>query len=50
VSPEQRELFMEEAARLVREKLPQFFPERKLEVVRDGKIFKIIGDFSLGRA
>jgi hypothetical protein len=39
---------MEEAAVLVREKLPRFFPDRDLEVVRDGKRFKIIGDFSLG--
>jgi hypothetical protein len=47
---------MEEAAALVREKLPEFFPGRKLEVVREeggrfgsaGGRFKIVGDFSLG--
>jgi hypothetical protein len=44
------EAFMEEAARHIRERLPRYFPGRKLEVVRDGKRFKIIGDFSLGEA
>lgn len=33
---------------LVREKLPIFFPGRKLELERDGNLLKIIGDFSLG--
>jgi hypothetical protein len=49
------EAFMEEAAALVREKLPRFFPGRSLEVVRDRgggpesrEGFKIVGDFSLG--
>jgi hypothetical protein len=49
------EAFMEEAAALVREKLPEFFPGRCLEVVRDKGVlgrerFKIVGDFSLGEA
>ncbi|MDR2739496.1 MAG: hypothetical protein LBB68_06670 [Treponema sp.] len=48
VTPEQVEYLMEEAARLIRKKLPEYFPDRKLQVVRDGKRFKIIGDFSLG--
>jgi hypothetical protein len=48
VTPEQAEYLMEEAARLIRKKLPEYFPDRKLQVVRDGKRFKIIGDFSLG--
>jgi hypothetical protein len=50
VTPEQFEFFMEEAAILIKKKLPDFFPGRALEVVRDGKRFKIIGDFSLGEA
>ena len=29
-------------------KLPVIFPDRKLELVRDGGLLKIIGDFSLG--
>jgi hypothetical protein len=48
VPPDQAEAFMVEAAVLVRERLPRFFPDRSLEVVRDGKQFKITGDFSLG--
>jgi hypothetical protein len=50
VTPEQFELLMEEAAALIKKKLPEFFPDRDLRVVRDGKRFKIIGDFSLGEA
>jgi hypothetical protein len=50
VPPEQFEALMEASALLVREKLPRFFPGRRLEVVRDGKRFKITGDFSLGDA
>jgi hypothetical protein len=50
VSPEQFEFLLEEAARLVRKKLPAYFPGRELKVVRDGRRFKIIGDFSLGEA
>ena len=50
VPPAGFEEFMEEAAALIRERLPRFFPDRRLELVRDGKRFKIIGDFSLGDA
>jgi hypothetical protein len=50
VSPEQFEFLMEEASAIIKRKLPRFFPERRLEVVRDGKRFKIVGDFSLGEA
>jgi hypothetical protein len=48
VSQEQFEFFMEQAAGIIARKLPEYFPERRLEVVRDGTRFKIIGDFSLG--
>jgi hypothetical protein len=44
------EFLMEEAASLVKAKLPGYFPGRDLRVVRDGKRFKIVGDFSLGEA
>jgi hypothetical protein len=50
VPPGQFESFMEEAALLIAEKLPEFFPGRALAVVRDGRRFKITGDFSLGEA
>jgi hypothetical protein len=50
VSPEQFEFLMDSAADILRQKLPRYFPGRRLELVRDGKRFKIIGDFSLGEA
>jgi hypothetical protein len=50
ITPEQFEYLMGMAAALIKQKLPDYFPDRKLEVVRDGKMFKIIGDFSLGNA
>ncbi|MDR2552108.1 MAG: hypothetical protein LBD31_02930 [Treponema sp.] len=50
ISPEQFEFLMEEAAALIQLRLPAFFPGRDLRVVRDGKRFKIVGDFSLGEA
>jgi hypothetical protein len=50
VTPEQFEFLMEEVAAGIGKKLPRFFPDRNLAVVRDGKRFKIIGDFSLGEA
>jgi hypothetical protein len=50
VPPVRFEAFMEEAAETVRELLPRHFPERSLQVVRDGERFKIVGDFSLGEA
>jgi hypothetical protein len=28
--------------------LPLYFPDRKLQIVKDGNLYKIIGDFSLG--
>lgn len=32
----------------IRKLLPKYFPERHLEVDRDGRVFKIHGDLSLG--
>ncbi|MDR1788681.1 MAG: hypothetical protein LBR16_09600 [Treponema sp.] len=50
VPPAQFEFLMAEAAAFVARSLPAYFPGRDLRVVRDGKRFKIIGDFSLGEA
>ena len=36
------------ALNLIKEKLPKYFPERKLEINRDGNVIKIHGDFFLG--
>ena len=38
----------EYTARRVHELLPRFFPNRTLNVVREGDLFKITGDLSLG--
>lgn len=48
VPAERFEAFMAEAAGTVRELLPRYFPGRPLSVHRDGKRFKIVGDFTLG--
>lgn len=34
-------------ARRIEELLPEYFPDRELEVVQDGRVFKITGDLSL---
>lgn len=36
------------AADYVKEKLPFYFPNRELKIVKDNNLYKIIGDFSLG--
>jgi len=33
---------------IIKEKLPEYFPDRDLSIGRDGNIFKIYGDFSRG--
>lgn len=48
VSSDEREMVTREAVRLVRKKLPEYFPGRELRVSREENIFKIHGDISLG--
>jgi hypothetical protein len=48
VPPQWFEAFLDEVAERVQAKLPAYFPDRRLSVVRDGKRYKITGDFSLG--
>jgi hypothetical protein len=43
-----RETIEQEVARLVNEKLAEYFPERELAVVRDRNVYKIHGDLKLG--
>jgi hypothetical protein len=47
---EQAEFLLEQAAAFILRKLPEYFPGRRLDLVRDGKGFKLTGDFSLGEA
>lgn len=42
------ERIQNEVVKLLEEKLPQAFPARALRVSRDGDVFKIHGDLSLG--
>ncbi len=49
VPDEVEEKIEEDAVDYVRRKLPEYFPDRKLEVRRDKRTFKISGDLSLGR-
>lgn len=45
-----RKKILEEAVTEVKIALKEVFPDRDLEVKRDGNVFKIVGDFSLGLA
>lgn len=48
VSAEREEEILEDAVNKVRELLDVYFPDRELEVRRDRRLFKIVGDLSLG--
>ncbi|MFO8065630.1 MAG: hypothetical protein ACQETQ_00765 [Spirochaetota bacterium] len=48
VPDEVEEKIEAEGAALLESKLRDEFPERELRVERDGRLFKIVGDFSLG--
>lgn len=48
VAPEDRLEIETEAIRFIEERLPIHFPERELKVAKDGTVYKIVGDFSLG--
>jgi len=49
VSEELREEIQEEVIKLARKKLPEHFPGKSLKVMRDGNVYKIYGDLSLGK-
>jgi hypothetical protein len=48
ISEETERKIEREAAELIQRRLPHYFPEREIELKRDGKSFKIVGDFRLG--
>lgn len=48
VPPETQGKFEDEVARRLKKKLPRAFPGVKLHVDRDGHVYKIHGDLSLG--
>jgi len=49
VPDEIEEQIEDDAVDFIRKKLPHYFPDRDLEVRRDGRTFKILGDLSLGQ-
>ncbi len=49
VSPDTQKKLEDEVARRLRKKLPEAFPGVRLHVNRDGRVYKIHGDLSLGR-
>ncbi len=50
VPEDERRALENEAIELLRAALPRHFPGARLEVVRDGDVWKILGDLSLGNA
>jgi len=49
VSVEQREAIEHSAVDFINQRLPHYFPSRSLKVIHEGKVYKIVGDFSLGK-
>lgn len=48
VDPEDRRRIEQDAVRFLEAELARVFPDRHLRIVRDGAVYKIVGDFSLG--
>jgi hypothetical protein len=48
VRPEDRETIEAEATGYLRRILPLYLPDRNLSLVKDGRVWKLVGDFSLG--
>ena len=48
IPPAKKEEILSEVVSQVETKLSRYFPERNLSVNKDGKVFKIHGDFQLG--
>ncbi|GAB6090964.1 hypothetical protein [Spirochaeta dissipatitropha] len=49
IPKEKREEIELKTVSLIEQHLPEFFPERELRVERDGPVFKITGDLTLGK-
>ncbi|MDA3824142.1 MAG: hypothetical protein PF450_16235 [Bacteroidales bacterium] len=48
VTHENRKKIEEDAVSFLKEQLPHHFPHRELDIIQEGNVFKIVGDFSLG--
>lgn len=50
ISTDLRRTIENTALNIIREKLPEHFPERSLSISRDGSLLKLHGDLSLGHS
>ena len=48
VLPQEQALIEDDVVRQIKARLPRFFPDRELHVQKDGRVYKIWGDLSLG--
>ncbi|MBI9096196.1 MAG: hypothetical protein JEY71_15115 [Sphaerochaeta sp.] len=48
VKKEDEEAVEEATVAIINELLPQYFPEREITLKKDGNVYKLVGDFSLG--
>lgn len=48
VRPEDKETIEAEATGYLRRIIPLYLPDRNLSLVKDGRVWKLVGDFSLG--
>lgn len=50
VDPATRRMIEEDGVSFLSGRLKDYFPDRDLRIERDGRVWKIVGDFSLGTA
>lgn len=48
VKKEDEKAVEEATVAIINELIPQYFPEREIKLKKDGKVYKLVGDFSLG--
>lgn len=48
VKAEDRQKIEKASKEFLKERIPYHFPNRKIELKRDGTVYKLVGDFSLG--
>lgn len=48
VNNEDEKAVEEATVALINELIPQYFPDRDITLEKDGKVYKLVGDFSLG--
>ncbi|HKL56920.1 MAG TPA: hypothetical protein VJ854_00850 [Sphaerochaeta sp.] len=48
VKKEDEKAVEEATVEIINELIPQYFPNRKIKMKKDGNVYKLVGDFSLG--